>query len=88
MRRPAISLALKAEVRLDDVVITEEAVFSEISDPLSPRACTSDLVGAAVFVVAVARDALPSDGFTLRLSERSTTCTDCGFTEEIEVALR
>lgn len=75
------------EVRLDDVVIADEVVFGVTSDPLSPRACTSDLAGAAVFVVAVSRDALPADGFTLRLSERTTTCDECGFTEEIDVRL-
>lgn len=56
-----------SEMRLDGVTIQDGAVFSESSDPLAPRACTADLVGAVVFVVAVERDALPDDGFTLRL---------------------
>jgi hypothetical protein len=75
------------EVRLDDVVVEGGVVFSLTSDPLAPRGCTSDLAGAAVFVVAVERAALPSDGFTLQLSGRSVTCPDCGFTEQIDVPL-
>lgn len=38
-----------------------------------------------MFVVAVERDALPDDGFTLRLAER--TITGGGFQEELEVEL-
>jgi len=76
------------ELRLDGVVIQDGVVFSETSDPLSPRACTADLAAAAMFVVAVERTSLPDDGFTLRLSRTTTTCgAECGFTEEIEVAL-
>ena len=75
------------EVRLDGVVARDGVVFSATSDPLAPRACTADLAGAAVFVVAVERAALPDDGFTLQLSETSVTCPDCGFTEQIEVDL-
>lgn len=75
------------EVRLDDVEVADGAVFSVTSDPLSPRVCSADLAGAAVFVVAVSRDALPADRFSLRLSERTVTCEDCGFTEAIEVSL-
>lgn len=55
------------EVRLDGVTIQDGVVFSETTDPLAPRACTADLAGAVVFVVAIARDALPDDGFTLQL---------------------
>lgn len=57
------------ELRLDDVVIDLQAalVYSVTSDPLEPRACTADLVGAVFFVVALSRDALPVDSFTLRL---------------------
>lgn len=77
------------EMRLDDVTIEGGEVFSLTSDPLSPRACTSDLAGAAVFVVAVSRDALPANGFTLRLSHDPLTCgAECGSSEEIEVLLR
>ena len=75
------------ELRLDDVVIDGDLVYGVTSDPLSPRACTADLAATAVFVVAVSRDALPAAGFTLRLSEQTTTCPDCGFSEEIEVSL-
>lgn len=80
------------ELRLDAVVIQGGVVFSSVSDPIvdrfgSPRACTADLVGAVTFVVAVERAALPDDGFTLRLTERSVTCDDCGFSEEIRVDL-
>lgn len=74
------------EIRLDDVTVGAE-VFSLTSDPLSPRACTADLAGAAVFVVAVSRDAVPAAGFTLRLGEQTVTCDDCGFSEEIQVLL-
>ena len=69
------------ELRLDGVVIGDGVVFSQTSDPLSPRACTADLVAAEVFVVALSRDALPADGFTLRL------CAQCDHAEELEVAL-
>lgn len=75
------------ELRLDDVVIDDDVVYGVTSDPLSPRACTSDLAATAVFVVAVSRDALPATGFTVRLAEQTTTCADCGFSEEIEVPL-
>lgn len=68
------------EVRLDSVIIQGGVVFSEASDPLGPRECTADLAGAVVFVVAIARDALPHDGFTLQLR-----ADDIG--EEIEVSL-
>jgi hypothetical protein len=75
------------ELRLDGVAIGDRTVFSQTSDPLAPRACTADLAGAAIFVVAVERSALPPDGFVLQLSEQPTTCADCGFTERIEVDL-
>ncbi|HEX7173343.1 MAG TPA: hypothetical protein VF365_12150 [Candidatus Limnocylindria bacterium] len=73
------------EVRLDSVEIAGDVVFSRTSDPLAPRGCTADLVGAAVFVVAIERDALPHDGFTLQLGPEPTT--GGGFTEVIEVPL-
>jgi hypothetical protein len=75
------------EVRLDGVSIRDGVAFSETSDPLTPRACTADLAATAVFVVAIERAALPEDGFSLRLSKTTTTCADCGFSEEIEVPL-
>lgn len=75
------------EMRLDEVDISADLVFSRASDPLAPRDCTADLAGTAVFVVAVERDALSADGFTLQLTESSVTCPDCGFTEQIDVPL-
>jgi hypothetical protein len=74
-----------AELRLDDVVIEGGVVFSVTSDPLAPRNCTSDLSAASVFVVALARDALPADGFTLQLDARSAEC--CGDLDELDVPL-
>lgn len=79
------------EVRLDAVVIGEGAVHSVVSDPItdqfgSPRACTADLVGAAVFVVAVKRSAVADESFTLQLSERTVCGGDaCGFPEKVVV---
>lgn len=73
------------ELRLDDVERNGSTVFSRTSDPLAPRNCTADLAGAAVFVVAVARDALPDDGFTLQLGPERVT--GGGFTEVIDVPL-
>jgi len=75
------------EVRLDGVAIEGGVVYSETSDPLAPRACTLDLWGGAVFVVALDRDALPADGFTLRLSRDRVTGEGGGFTEELDVHL-
>lgn len=57
------------ELRLDEVVIADDLVYSVAVDPHAPRACTADLVGAVVFVVALDRSALPDDGFTLALRE-------------------
>ena len=68
------------EMRLDAVEIGAGVVFSRVSDPLAPRACTADLAASAVFIVAVERSALPADGFTLRLTED-------GVGEPIEVSL-
>ncbi|MDP8904218.1 MAG: hypothetical protein M3N29_02680 [Chloroflexota bacterium] len=70
------------EVRLDGVVIDHASrlVHSVTSDPFAPRACTADLVGAAFFVVALSRDALPESPFTVRLSEQHD--------EGVEVDLR
>lgn len=76
------------ELRLDGVSIGGGVVYSVTSDPLAPRACTADLAAAIVFVVVLERTALPPDGFTLRLQERPVCGgNDCGFSEEIEVAL-
>lgn len=72
------------ELRLDAVEVGS-LVFSRTSDPLAPRNCTDDLAGAAVFVVAIERDALPDDGFTLQLGQERTT--GGGFTEVIDVPL-
>jgi hypothetical protein len=69
------------------VHIGDGVVFSVVSDPLEPRACTADLTGAAAFVVAIERSSLPAERFTLQLREASVTCADCGFTEQIEVEL-
>jgi hypothetical protein len=57
------------EVRIDAVTFDGEdgLVFPTLSDPLSPRACTSDLRGGQTFVVALARDSLPGRQFTLIL---------------------
>jgi hypothetical protein len=74
------------EVRLDDVVIEGDVVFSVTSDPLEPRACTADLVGAATFVVAIERDAVP-DGFTLWLNEQAAEQGNAGFSAPVEVDL-
>ncbi len=74
------------EVRLDDVVIERDVVFSVTSDPLEPRACTADLVGAAVFVVAIARDAVEG-GFTLWLNEQAAEQGNAGFSAPLEVEL-
>lgn len=75
------------ELRLDDVMIDDGEVSAAMSDPIvdefgSPRACTADLVGAVVFVVALQRDAVPADGFVLWLSEAAKP-----YTEPIEVEL-
>jgi hypothetical protein len=69
------------ELRLDGVVIGDGVVYSQTSDPLSPRACTADLVAAEVYVVALSRDVLAADGFTLRL------CAACDHAEELDVTL-
>lgn len=77
-----------SELRLDAVSIGGGVVYSVTSDPLAPRACTTDLVASVAFVVALERAALPADGFTLRLTEqRICGGADCGFAEEIEVDL-
>jgi hypothetical protein len=73
------------ELRLDGVEIHGAVVFSRTSDPLAPRGCTADLVGAAVFVVAIERDALPEGGFTLQLGPERVT--GGGFPEVIDVPL-
>lgn len=75
------------ELRLDGVSTGGGIVFSVTSDPLEPRACTADLVGAAVFVVALERSALPDDGFTLRLAEQRITGDGADSTEVLDVPL-
>jgi hypothetical protein len=68
-------------LRLDGVGIDAGArlVYGEFSDPDAPRACTADLAGAQVFVIAVERDQLPQSPFTLRIKQRPIGCEpDCG----------
>jgi hypothetical protein len=76
------------ELRLDDVVIDHQRdlVHSVTSDPLQPRMCTADLVGAAYFVVALSRESVP-DSFTLRL-RHPAICVDCLAEPELKVDLR
>jgi hypothetical protein len=67
------------EVRLDAIVIdaARGVVHGAFSDPLAPRTCTADLAGAAVFVVALSREALPDSPFVLRLHSEPMRCGDC-----------
>ena len=74
------------EVRLDDIVIESDVVFSVTSDPLEPRACTADLAGAAMFVVVIERDAVP-DGFTLWLNQQAAEGGNDVFSAPVEVDL-
>jgi len=74
------------EVRLDDVLIEGNVVLSVTSDPLEPRACTSDLAGAAVFVVAIDLDAVPGD-FTLWLNQAAAELGDGGFSAPVDVEM-
>jgi hypothetical protein len=73
------------DLRLDAVEVGS-LVFSRTSDPMAPRNCTDDLAGAAVFVVALEREALPDDGFTLQLGPERVTGGGA-FTEVIDVPL-
>jgi hypothetical protein len=68
------------ELRLDALVIDadEPAVYPRISDPLAPRGCTSDLIGGVAFVLAVARDRLPAEPFTVRLNPEPLSCAADG----------
>lgn len=70
------------ELRLDGISIGGGEVMSVVSDPLAPRACTTDLVGAVAFIVALERSALPTDGFTLWLSSDAKD-----FTQPLDVTL-
>ena len=72
------------ELRLDAVELGS-LVFSRTSDPLAPRNCTADLTGAAVFVVAIERHALPDEGFTLQLGPEQVT--NGGSPEVVDVPL-
>lgn len=96
---PAVDLATEAvvsfghgigsgcpEVRLDGVRISDNLVYSITSDPLEPRNCTADLVGAAVFVVAIAHGATP-DGFILWLNEYAASRDNAEFSASVEVEL-
>lgn len=69
-----------SERRLDDVVIDvpRELVYARISDPLAPRGCDDMLGGASIFVVALARAALPPMPFTLQLRDPLQCCEDTG----------
>lgn len=76
------------ELRLDGVRIADGVVYSVTSDPIAPRGCDADLSAAAVFVVAIDREALPADRFTVQLTrEGGPGCQDCGFTPVVEVEL-
>lgn len=75
-----------SEVRLDDVRIGDGVVLSVTSDPLAPRACTADLVGAALFVVALERTAV-NGGFTLWLNEFAAESGNDGFSQSVDVEL-
>lgn len=69
------------ELRLDAVHIEDGAVYPAFSDPLSPRACTADLIGGQAFVVALDRAALPPAPYHVRLvapGERLPCGGDCG----------
>ncbi len=76
------------ELRLDDVVIntTLGLVHSVTSDPLAHLGCNFDLAGAALFVVALSRSALPDSPFTVRLRQE-LICGSC-HEEELTVDLR
>jgi len=75
---------------LDNVAIDqgERVVYSVTSDPLAPRDCTADLAGAAFFVIAAERPALPESPFMVRLNERFICAGQgCGHVEEVTVDL-
>lgn len=75
------------ERRLDSVVIDDrrDLVYSQASDPLNPRPCTSNLDGAVAFVVAVERDAVGAGEWTIQLAG-SLMCEECG-DEQVTVQL-
>lgn len=67
------------ERRLDDIEVVPGAdpvLRPIIVDPTDPMACTSDLVGAWAFVVAVDRSMLPPGPFTVRLTDRRPPIQD------------
>lgn len=71
------------ELALERVVIDEadRVVHPVIVDPLGPRACEADLVGAVTFVVSLDRASLPDRPFRIRLvpPDRQLPCGgDCG----------
>jgi hypothetical protein len=76
------------EMRLDGVVIdaARQLVYSQASDPLGPRACTSDLAGAAFFLVALDRAGLPESPFKVQVEER-VVCGGCEGSEQVIVDL-
>ncbi|MDQ4034901.1 MAG: hypothetical protein M3153_03140 [Chloroflexota bacterium] len=73
------------EVRLDDVAIGADTVWSVTSDPLQPRNCDAALAGTYVMVVAVGREVVP-DGFTLWLNEYAAS-RGGDFSDPLDVAL-
>jgi len=70
------------EVRLDDVVIDPagNAAYPQTSDPLAPRVCDDMLSGAAMFVVGLARGALPEFPFKLYWQDPAK-CPGCAGSE-------
>jgi hypothetical protein len=68
------------DVRFDNLVIdrAQAVVHDEVSNPLGPIPCTADLSGAQVFVLAVAREALPPMPFTVQLKDVPACCLDTG----------
>jgi hypothetical protein len=68
------------DVRFDNLVIdqAQAVIHDEVSNPLGPIPCTADLSGAEVFVLAIARDALPPMPFTVQLKDVPACCLDTG----------
>jgi hypothetical protein len=85
------------EVAVSQITFADagQRVYATFVDPgaaavgSTPRACPADLVGSQTVVVALARDHLAEDSFTLSLEEDVIGChPDCGWgPTEIEVSL-
>lgn len=80
------------ELALERIVIDEAAhvVHPVIVDPLGPRGCDADLVGAVTFVVSFDRASLPDRPYRIRLvpPDQQLPCGgDCGseIPAEVEV---